>query len=283
MELIPYLSPSIDSTRPTDDQGNVDTSLVNVLLVPLEGRIAGLRPSPGIVGVAVRPADLVDAGNRLIRSLDHEVEELHLVQDAERSAFLARSIVCEEHEDRVVGHSKVLEPRSQTSDLVVRVVQECSERLLKTARQPLLIVGQRVPRLDTGVPRREFRLWWNHSEPLLILEPALSDDVPALVECSSILVEIATRRLMGSMRRSESEIHEERTIGTDRKGIVHEADRLVDKVLGEVIAVLRACWRIDEVIVVDQFGVELIGLSVEETVVAIETPLKRPLVVGARC
>ena len=72
------------------DQRHVDAALVGVLLVPLERRVAALRPAPRVVGVAVRAADVVDALDRLVRRLDDAVEELHLVHHAERARPPAR-------------------------------------------------------------------------------------------------------------------------------------------------------------------------------------------------
>jgi len=51
---------------------------------------------------------------------------------------------------------------------------------------------------------------------------------------------------------------------------VDEADRVVDEVLAEVVTVGHALWSLDAVIVVREVRCELIGLAVEESVVAIE-------------
>ena len=45
---------------------------------------------------------------------------------------------------------------------------------------------------------------------------------------------------------------------------------VVDQVLAEVVAVGRRRGRVDVVVVVDELGVELVGLAVEEAVEAVE-------------
>ena len=57
---------SRDPPRPVHDERDVDPALVGVLLVPLEGGVAGLGPAPRVVGVAVGPADVVDPLDRLV-------------------------------------------------------------------------------------------------------------------------------------------------------------------------------------------------------------------------
>ena len=47
--------------------------------------------------------------------------------------------------------------------------------------------------------------------------------------------------------------------------------RTVDQVLGEVVALLDRFGRIDPVVVVEQVGVELVGLTLEEAVEPVES------------
>ena len=60
---------------------------------------------------------------------------------------------------------------------------------------------------------------------------------------------------------------------------------MVDQVLAQVVALFGGGRGVDHVVVVDQLGVELVGLTFEEAVVAVEAPLAGPLVVGtgSRC
>ncbi len=60
-ELAAELAGALQPCRPADDQRVAYAAAVGVLLVPLQRRVAGLRPAPGDVAVAVRPADVVEA------------------------------------------------------------------------------------------------------------------------------------------------------------------------------------------------------------------------------
>ncbi len=143
--------------RPVHDARHVDPALVGVRLVPPERRVARLRPSPRVVGVAAWPADLVEVLERLLRRLEEEVEELHLVQHAERAALAAGAVVGEHDDDRVVEQLHPLEAVHEPPDLVVGVLEERGERLLEAGGQAALRVGQLVPRLDAGVAGRRGR------------------------------------------------------------------------------------------------------------------------------
>ena len=85
------------------------------------------------------------------------------------------------------------------------------------------------------------------------------------------------------MRRvhcTERQIGEERAVGPDRDRVVDESQRVVDQVFAQVIAVFGRRRWFDRVVVVDELGIELVGLTLEEPVVAVEAPLAGPLVVG---
>ena len=87
---------------------------------------------------------------------------------------------------------------------------------------------------------------------------------------------------MRGMGRARREIEEERAVRPDRLRVVHEPDSPVDQVLGQVVSIFGAPRLVHGVIVVDQLGVELVGLAVEEAVEPVEAALERPLVVRAR-
>ncbi|MGB5844987.1 MAG: hypothetical protein WBG94_11120, partial [Anaerolineales bacterium] len=65
-------------------------------------------------------------------------------------------------------------------------------------------------------------------------------------------------------------VHEERFIGRYLRGIGNETDRFVDKFFCQVIAFFRRFLRLDDVVVVDQFGVVLVRVTAQEAVVALE-------------
>ncbi len=85
---------------------------------------------------------------------------------------------------------------------------------------------------------------------------------------------------MGRVHGPEGQIGEEGPVGTDGRGVVDEADGVVDQVLAQVVALVGGGRGLDAVVVVDQLGMELVGLALEEPVEAVEPPLAGPLVVG---
>ena len=89
----------LSNARGTHDHRHMHATFVCVLLVPLERRVAALRPTPRVVGVAVRATDVVDLIDHLVGRLEDAVEELHLVHDAKWAALLRRAVVGE-HDER---------------------------------------------------------------------------------------------------------------------------------------------------------------------------------------
>ena len=75
------------------------------------------------------------------------------------------------------------------------------------------------------------------------------------------------------MRRAERAVEEEWLAGIDRLMIAQESDGVIDQVLGQVVALLRSARRVDQMIVLAEFGIELISLAREEAVVTIESSL----------
>ena len=102
MELVANCTAISDPRGPMHHKRNMDPTFVSVLLVPPKRRISCLRPAPWIVRMRIRATDFWDAIDGFVGSFDHEVEELHLVQNAERPAFLTRSVVGHHHDDGVI-------------------------------------------------------------------------------------------------------------------------------------------------------------------------------------
>lgn len=100
----------------------------------------------------------------------------------------------------------------------------------------------------------------------MTLVPGLAELVPPLVERAAVLVEVLLRRLMGRMDGTERDVAEEGSVGPDRLRVVDELDRVVDQVLGDVVALLGRRGRVDVVLVVDELRGELVGLALQEPV-----------------
>jgi hypothetical protein len=194
-----------------------------------------------------------------------------------RMPFLGRSVVGEQHEDRVVELVERPQPLHEAADLVVGVVEEGGERLLKPCREQLLVLGQLVPRVDPGVARCEFGALRDDPEFELAFVPPRPDDVPPFVVTAAVLLEVLRRRLMRRVCCAERHVEEKRSVGSDAAGVRHHPERLVDEIFGDVISVVRTRRWIDRVVVADELGMELVGLTFEEAVEAIESLAERPV------
>ena len=91
----------------------------------------------------------------------------------------------------------------------------------------------------------------------------------------------SARRLVRRVTGTGREPQEERLLGCGRAQILQEQDRLVGEVLGEVVPLLRRARRLDGMVVVDEVGVELVGLAAHEAVVALEAATERPAIARA--
>ena len=260
-----------------DDQGHAHAAAVGVLLVPLERGVAGLRPAPRIVGRAARPADLVQPRLRLVDVVEQRLSVAGGVGDALRAALLAGAVVGHQQQDGVVELARGFEIGDQPPNLFVGVAEESGERLLEGREEPFRIRREVVPGLDAGIARREFRALGNDAEFELSREPLFAHLVPALVELAAVTIDVLLRGLMGRMGRAQREIEEEGLIGIDGLVVAQKALRVIDDVFGEVIAVFRRPGWLDQVVVVDEIGVELIGLAGEEAVEPVKAALQRPV------
>ena len=192
MELVAQRAAVGDAVGPVHDERDVDTALMGVLLVPPEGGVARLRPSPGVVRMAVRSPDVVDALDGFGGRLEEEVEELHLVHDAERATLLTRAVVGQQEDHRVVQPVEPFQRIEEPTDLVVGVVEEGGEGLLETGGQTTVDLGHGVPFLDPWVPRGELGPRRHHARLQLLREPALAGGVPAVVESPAVLLQVGS-------------------------------------------------------------------------------------------
>ena len=197
---------------------------------------------------------------------------------AERPTLLGRTVVRKEHHDGVVELAHLPQTLDQPTDLVIRVIQEGCERLLQATRQQLVRCRHVVPCRNAGVARSELGAPGNDTELKLALIPAFTYHIPALVIAPSILLEVWRRGLMRGMGRTKGDVGEERTVRTDALAVVDHLQQLIDEVLGDVVAVVGTRRRINVAVVSNQFGVELVGFSLQEAVVAVEAPGERPLI-----
>ena len=157
------------------------------------------------------------------------------------------------------------------------MVEESRVGLFEAGVEPLLVIGQGVPRLDAGVARRAGSR--RHNAALdLALQPRLADGVPAGIEPALVLVEKRLRRLVRRVHGAEREIHEEGFRRRERYVVGQELHRVIDEVFVERIALLRRLRRRDMLVVAGQARPELVGQRLEEAVVFLEAASQRPVV-----
>src|SRR5262245_7304868 len=80
------------------------------------------------------------------------------------------------------------------------------------------------------------------------------------------------RRVVGA----GTEPHEPRLRRVGGLLVADHLQSLIDEILREVIALLGAAGLLDELVVLDEVRVPLIGLAAEKAVIAVETLLQRP-------
>ncbi len=77
---------------------------------------------------------------------------------------------------------------------------------------------------------------------------------------------------------AKGHIGKERPIGSYTFAVTDHADQLVDHVFTDVVAVFGLAWRIDWVVVRNKTGVELVGLTFQKPIEAVEPAAEWPLV-----
>ena len=214
------------------------------------------------------------SGNRL----GTEIIRTHGVEEAERAALLARAIVRQHEDQRVVAHAGGFQKRDQPRQMPVGVVEHAGERRLQAGEDAPLVGAVLVPGFDAVVARGHLGFRRNDPQCLLPRHPPLALDVPAVREHLVIALDDIGGRLMRRVAGAEGDPGQPGQIRAIGDVVADEADRLVDQVRGQVIAVGKRPGRIDMGVVRYQFRRELIGLGVEETIEAVKAAPQRPAV-----
>ena len=172
----------------------------------------------------------------------------------------------------------MVERLDQPTDLGVGVLKHGRKGLLESAGQGPLIVTQVTPRQDSRITRGQHCVGGDHSEFALAGEPLVPDHVPTLIKPTSVLSHVIGGSVVWGMGGPEGQIHEEGTVRVNGAVVVEEADRLVDKVLAEVVALGRSGRRLYMVVVNGELRVELVGFATEKPVETAKPALEGPLV-----
>src|SRR5688500_17918543 len=101
--------PARDPTRPADDAGIGDPSLVHLTLPPAKRRVAGHRPAPRVVVVGGLRAELADAAPQLASRRGRAVPQPGVVDGAVRPALRTGAVVGDQHDERVVALAELLD------------------------------------------------------------------------------------------------------------------------------------------------------------------------------
>ena len=251
---------------------------MGVLLVAAQRRVRRHRPAMREIAVGVGAADVVDAADFLRHRLGPEIERPHRIDEAERSALLARAIVGHDDDERVVAHACGLEERDQPRQMPVGMIEHAGEGRLQAGEDALLVSAVLVPCLHAVVARRHFGVCGHQSHRLLPRQPLLALDVPTMRKRRVVAHDDVRWRLVRRVAGAERDPGQPRQIGPVGDVIADEADRLVDEVGGQVIAVGISPRRIDVRVAGDELRRILIGLGIEEAVEAIEAAAERPAV-----
>ena len=163
----------------------------------------------------------------------------------------------------------------QAPEVVVGVAQEAREDLHHPAVQPARVGRQRRPVGDVRVVAGQLRVGRQDAQLLLARERPLAVGVPAVVELAGVPVRPLLGHVVRRMGGAEAEVQVEGLVGVDLLGVRDELDRLVDQVLGEVVALLGRPRRLDLVVVVDQVGIPLARVAAQEAVEALEAAGQR--------
>ena len=175
-------------------------------LPSLERRVASEGPSPSVVVEVFGPAEIIERREVFFQVIWHVVEELVLVGRAGRSAFGARAVVGDEHDQRVVELAGCGEIVDQPADVMIGVLEEAGEHLHHAGVKPPLVGGQLVPVLHVGIVTRKDSVLRDDAQLLLPGEHLFAKRVPAVVELSLVFVRPLLRHLVRSVhgRRSRN-------------------------------------------------------------------------------
>ena len=268
---------------PVHEERVGDAAAVGLALPPPERGVAREGPAPRVVVEVFRPAEFVQRVEVLLQVVGHVVEELVLVDRAVRPAFGARTVVRDDHDQRVVELADRFEEVEQAPDLVIGVLEESGEDLHHAGVEPALVIGEFIPLLHVGVVPRQHRVLGHDAQFLLPREHLFAVGVPAVVELALVLVGPFLGHLVGRVVGAGREVEEERLVRCDLFEVGDELDGLVGQIDGEVVALFGRLRRLDLMVVEDQVGIVLVGVAAEEAVVPVEAATKRPAVVRAGC
>ena len=145
--------------------------------------------------------------------------------------------------------------------------------------EALLVRAQRVPRRDPPRARRVLGVFGDDPELELALEGLLAHRVPAMVELPTKTAHATpAARGAGRGRRRARSSNMTGLSGFTRLRVPHPADRPIDEVGVEVVALLRRAIGLHRAGVLEQHRVVLVRLARDEAVEVVEPEPGRPAI-----
>ena len=200
-----------------------------------------------------------------------------LVAAADLAALGTGTVVGEDQDHRVVHGPEPLQCREQAADLCIGVRQEAGEDLLLTGEQPALVGWEVAPALHPFGAGGEHGALGHDARGDLPREHLLTPCIPSLVEQAPVRVDPLGCDMVGGVHGAQCEVQEEGLARCAVLLVLDHADGLVGQVLAQVIALLGPARRLDVVVVADQVRGPLVGVALEEPVVALEPEAKGPI------
>jgi hypothetical protein len=99
----------------------------------------------------MRPTDVIDAVDRLIRGFQDAIKEFHFMHDPERTSLLGGTVIGQQNKDGVIEFTEISKAVDEPPNLVVGVIKKRSKGFLQATGKPPLIIGEFFPCLDTPV------------------------------------------------------------------------------------------------------------------------------------
>ncbi|GAA0000873.1 hypothetical protein BRDID11002_08730 [Bradyrhizobium diazoefficiens] len=180
--------------------------------------------------------------------------------------------------DSIVADAGRLEKRNEPGKMAIGMVEHAGEGCLQAREDAALVRGMLLPGLHAVVARGHPRCRRHEAHRPLARQALLPFDVPAVREGRVVAPDDIGGRLMRRMAGAQRDPGEPGNIRPVGDVIADEADRLVDQVLGQVIAVGIGARRINVRVVRDELRRILVGLGIEEAVETIKTTPERPAV-----
>ena len=120
----------------------------------------------------------------------------------------------------------------------------------------------------------------DHAARHLTVEETLAPGVPSLIEDAPVRVHPLLGHVVGCVHGAQREVQEERFARGTLLLILHHADGLIGQVLAQVIPLVGPPGWIDVVVVADEVGRPMVGVALEEAVVALEAQTQWPRIEG---